>query len=145
VRKLNRFIQQLIRVTPGIGYLDTDQCIYDVKQKFSGALDDDFNISSALASLFEFVRQISVPLSRGLLNEKERGDVLDIMTKMDSVLGVINFKEEALSEEALRLLQERKDLRKAGNWRASDEIRKKLLDMGIEVSDTASGMMWRVK
>jgi cysteinyl-tRNA synthetase len=145
VKKLNRFIQQLVRVTPGIGYSDTDQCVYDVKQKFSDALDDDFNISGALASLFEFVRKISVPLSQGLLNEKERDDVLDIMQKIDSVLGVINFKEETLSEEALRLLEERKLLRKAGNWNASDEIRKKLLDMGIEVSDTASGMTWRIK
>ena len=145
VKKLNRFIQQLVRFTPGIGYSDTDQCVYDVKQKFSGALDDDFNISGALASLFEFVGQISVPVSQGLLNEKERDDVLDLMKKIDSVLGVINFKEETLSEEALQLLEERKHLRKAGNWKASDEIRKKLLDMGIEVSDTASGMMWRMK
>jgi len=145
VRKLNRFIQQLIRFTPGTDHLDTDQLIYDVRQKFSGAMDDDFNISGALASLFEFVRQISVPLSRGQMNEKERDDVLDIMKKMDAVLGVINFEEETLSEEALQLLKEREVLRRAGNWKASDEIRKKLLDMGIEVSDTASGMMWRVK
>jgi cysteinyl-tRNA synthetase len=108
-------------------------------------LDDDFNISGALASLFEFVRQISVPLSQGLLNEKERDDVLDIIKKIDSVLGVIHFKEEILSEEVLRLLEERKRLRKAGNWKASDEIRKTLVDMGIEVSDTVSGMMWRMK
>jgi cysteinyl-tRNA synthetase len=145
VKKLNRFIQQLVRFTPGTGYSETDQCIYDVKQKISGALDDDFNISGALASLFEFVRQISVPLSQGLLNEKERDDVLDIIKKIDSVLGVIHFKEEILSEEVLRLLEERKRLRKAGNWKASDEIRKTLVDMGIEVSDTVSGMMWRMK
>jgi cysteinyl-tRNA synthetase len=145
VRRLNRFIQRLIRFTPGRGYADTDQLIYDVKHGFSSAMDDDFNISGALASLFEFVGRISTTLSQGQLNEKERDDVLEVMKKIDTVLGVMNFTEETLSEEALQLLEERKVLRRTGNWKASDEIRDKLLEMGIEVSDTAQGMKWRIK
>jgi len=67
------------------------------------------------------------------------------MKKIDTVLGVMNFTGEAVNEDALRLQKEREVLRKAGNWKASNEIRGKLLEMGIEVSDTASRMMWRVK
>jgi cysteinyl-tRNA synthetase len=145
VRKLDRFIQQLIHYTPGDGYPDTDQLIYDIKQRFSDAMDDDFNISGALAALFEFVRQIRIPLSRWCLNEKERNDVLDVLKRIDSVLGIMNFTEEPLSEEALKLLKEREVLKASGDWEASDEIRKKLAGMGIEVSDTASGMIWRLK
>jgi cysteinyl-tRNA synthetase len=145
VRKLDRFIQRLIRFAPGSGYPDADQLIYDVKQGFSSAMDDDFNISGALASLFEFVGKISSSVSQGQLSEKERDNVLDVMKNIDTVLGVMNFKEETLSEEALLLLEERKVLRKAGNWKSSDEIREKLLDLGIEVSDTAQGMTWRLK
>jgi cysteinyl-tRNA synthetase len=145
VKKLNRFVQRLIRFTPGEGYSDTDQLIYDVKQGFNGAMDDDFNISGGLASLFEFVRKISVPLSRGQMNARQRDEVLDMMKKIDTVLGVMNFSEEAISEEALQLMNEREILRKNGNWNASDEIRKKLLAMGIEVSDVPDGMTWRLK
>jgi cysteinyl-tRNA synthetase len=145
VRKLDRFIQRLIRFAPGSGYSDADQLIYDVKQGFSSAMDDDFNISGALASLFEFVGKISSAVSQGQLSEKERDNVLDVMKNIDTVLGVMNFTEETLSEEALLLLEERKILRKAGNWKASDEIREKLLDLEIEVSDTAQGMTWRLK
>jgi len=145
VRKLDRFIQRLIRFAPGSGYSDADQLIYDVKQGFSSAMDDDFNISGALASLFEFVGKISSSVSQGQLSEKERDNVLDVMKNIDTVLGVMNFTDETLSEEALLLLEERKVLRKAGNWNASDEIREKLLDLGIEVSDTAQGMTWRLK
>jgi cysteinyl-tRNA synthetase len=108
-------------------------------------MDDDFNISGALAALFEFVRQIRIPLSRWCLNEKERNDVLDVLKRIDSVLGIMNFTEEPLSEEALKLLKEREVLKASGDWEASDEIRKKLAGMGIEVSDTASGMIWRLK
>jgi cysteinyl-tRNA synthetase len=57
----------------------------------------------------------------------------------------MNFTEETLSEEVLLLLEERKVLRNACDWKASDEIREKLLDLGIEVSDTAQGMTWRLK
>ncbi len=69
----------------------------------------------------------------------------DIMEKIDAVLGVMTFSEEVISDEALRLLGEREVLRKQGNWSASDEIRKKLLEMGIEVSDNPGGMTWRLK
>jgi cysteinyl-tRNA synthetase len=145
LKKLNRFIQGLIRFTPGGGYFDTDQLIYDVKHGFANAMDDDFNISGGLASMFEFMGKISVPLAHGQLNVKERDRVLDIMKKMDAVLGIMNFSEEAITDEALQLLRERESLRKQGDWDASDEIRRRLLEMGIEVSDTSEGMTWRLK
>ena len=125
VKKLDRFIQRLIRYTPGIGYPDTDQFVYDIKQRFSDAMDDDFNISDTIASLFEFVGKVSIPVSLGQLSDRERDNVLDVLTRINEVLGVMNFEEETLSEEALRLLEEREALRKKGDWKASDEIRKR--------------------
>lgn len=145
VKKLNGFIQRLIRFTPGGGFFDTDQLIYAVKQGFTCAMDDDFNISGGLATVFDFARKISIPLSSGQLNMKERDQVLDVMKGIDTVLGVMNFSEDAISEEALSLMQDRKIVRKQGNWSASDEIRRKLLAMGIEVSDIPGGMTWRLR
>jgi len=57
----------------------------------------------------------------------------------------MSFSEEAISDEALQLMRERELFRKQGNWNASDEIRRKLLAMGIEVSDVPEGMTWRLK
>ena len=65
VKKLNGFVQRLIRFTPGDGYPDTDQLIYDVKQEFAGAMDDDFNIAGALATLFGFINRVGLPLANG--------------------------------------------------------------------------------
>ena len=145
VKKLDRFIQRLIRYTPGSGYPDTDQFVYEIKQRFSDAMDDDFNISDTMASLFEFVGKVSIPLSLGQLSEREKDNVLAILARIDEVLGVMNFEEETLSDDALRLLEEREASRRRGDWNASDEIRKRLLGMGIEISDTASGVTWRLK
>jgi cysteinyl-tRNA synthetase len=145
VKRLDRFIQRLLRFTPGSGYSDTDQLIYDLRQGFTNAMDDDFNISSGLGSLFEFVKKVSLPLAQGQLSEKERDQILDGMKKIDAVLGVMNFYEEILSDEALKLLRKRESLRKQGDWIASDEIRSKLSEMGIEVSDSPEGMTWRLR
>ncbi len=145
VKKLDRFIQRLIRHTPGSGYPDTDQLVYDIKQRFSDAMDDDFNISDTMASLFEFVGKVSVALSLGQLSERERDNVLDVLARIDEVVAVMSFEEETLSEDALQLLEEREASRKRGDWKNSDEIRKKLLGMGIQISDTARGATWRLK
>ncbi|MBE9546295.1 MAG: cysteine--tRNA ligase, partial [Proteobacteria bacterium] len=145
VNNLNGFIQRLIHFTPGEGFPDVDQFVYDVKHGFTEAMDDDFNISAALASIFDFVKKVNLPLAGGQLNKKERDKILDVMRGIDSVLGIMNFEEEALSEEVERLLKEREEFRKAGNWEESDRIRDKLEEMGIVVQDTPEGTKWVVK
>lgn len=144
VRKLNTFIQRLIRYRSGSGFSDTDQYIYDINQAFTDAMDDDLNISAALASLFAFVKKISLPLSQARLNENERDKVLAIMKKLDGVLGILNFEEEIIDKEIKELLHKREELRKSGLWEASDKIRHQLSARGVEVSDTPDGMVWRL-
>jgi cysteinyl-tRNA synthetase len=145
VKKLNGFIQLLIRFTPGGGYADTDQLIYDVKQGFNRSMGDDFNISGALASLFEFVNRVSLPLAGGLFTPQERDRILDTVKSLDSVLGVMSFEEEMIGDEARRLLNERQILRKKGCWEEADRVRANLSAVGIEISDTPEGVVWRLK
>ncbi len=144
VRKLDHFVQRLIRFQPGDGYADTDQLIYDVRQGFFGSMDDDLNVSQALASLFEFVNKISSPLARGLLSERDRDRVLEVMKGIDSILGVFNFDEEKVGEDIHRLIEERDAHRKSGRWADADAVRQSLSDMGIEISDTPEGTIWRL-
>jgi len=143
VRKLNHFIQRLIRFTSGEGFPDTDQWIYDVKQGFASALDDDLNISGALASLFDFINKVSVPLAQGHFNQRERDRVLGVMTGLDSVLGIMHFEEETIGIEVLKLLDERASMRKERRWQEADAIRGKLAALGIDVYDTPQGSFWR--
>ena len=107
VKRLNTFIQSLLRCTPGDGYPEAEQLIYDVRKGFTEAMDDDFNISGALASLFEFVREINIPLAANRLDTQQRDLILDTMQKINSVLNVMDFKEQTLSENAVRLMEER--------------------------------------
>lgn len=145
VRRINGFIQRLLRSPDGAGYPDTDQLLYVLNKQFADEMDDDLNISGALAVLFDFVKRVNPPLANGLLSSKEKENVLETMRKIDSVLGVMNFQEQNLAPEAFRLLQAREDFRKKTDWEASDKIRKQLMEMGIEVHDTPEGMTWTLK
>jgi cysteinyl-tRNA synthetase len=144
VKRLNNFNQRLIRCAPGKGFGDIDQFIYDVKKGFSEAMDDDFNVSGALASVFEFVRRINVPLTQGKLDMGERDKVIDTMKRIDSVLGVMDFEKEVPDETVVKLLKQREEQRRAGNWKESDRIRDLLLAQGVIVHDTPEGTVWTV-
>jgi len=145
VLKLNGFIQRLIRFKAGWGDPDLEQTMYDLRQGFIAAMDDDLNISGALAALFAFVKKVSIPLAQGLLTLAQRDQVLEVMRKVDDVLGVMKFEEEQIGEDALRLMNRRESLRTAKQWADADEIRLKLLDMGVVVADTPEGVVWRLK
>jgi len=145
LRRLNGFIQRLLHSSDGKGYPDADQFLYELKKQFSDEMDDDLNISGALAALFDFVKRVNPPLIKGLLQVGEKEHVLETMRKIDSVLGVMTFQEQNLAPEAFRLLQARDDHRKKAEWAAADQIRKQLSEMGIAVHDTPEGMTWTLK
>lgn len=143
VRNLDNFVQRLIRLKPGKALPEMDQYIYDLKQGFSGAMDDDLNISGALAALFDFVGKVSRSISEGQLSAADRDRSLDIMKKIDSVLGVLDFEEEVLSEEARKLLKSREEARVRKDWKESDRLRDRLAELGVTIQDTPEGTTWK--
>ena len=145
LKRINNFIQRLIRFTPGDGCEETEQFIYDFRRGFVEAMDDDFNISEALASLFEFVRKINIPLAANRLDPRQQSMVLDMMRRINSVLGVMDFEEERLEADAARLMEERHKARAAGDWAEADRLRRELDALGILVHDTPKGTTWTVK
>jgi cysteinyl-tRNA synthetase len=115
-----------------------------VKKFFGDAMDDDLNISVALAALFDFVREINNLLDAGLVSKMEAGQVGGVLMQFDSVLGVIGKveTEEALPSDIDALVQKREAARKAKNWKEADQIRAQLKALGIVVEDTAQGVRW---
>jgi cysteinyl-tRNA synthetase len=111
---------------------------------FGGSLDDDLDIGIALASLFDFVREINNLLDANMVSKAEAADVGGLMMRIDAVLGVIGKVEveEALPADIDALVQKREEARKAKNWKEADGIRAQLKAMGIVLEDTAQGVRW---
>ena len=118
--------------------------IAKVEVCFGGSMDDDLNIGIALASLFDFVREINNLLDANTVSKSEAADIGGLMMKFDAVLGVIGKVEveEALSADVDSLVQNREAARKAKNWKEADAIRAQLKAMGIVLEDTAQGVRW---
>jgi len=118
--------------------------IAHVKEFFGAAMDDDLNISIALAALFDFVRDVNNLLDSNAVSKEEASLLGGLLMQFDSVLGVIGKVEveEALPSDIDALVQKREAARKAKNWKEADAIRAQLKAMGIVIEDTAQGVRW---
>jgi cysteinyl-tRNA synthetase len=123
---------------------ELQQLVEKVQTCFGGAMDDDLNVSVALASLFDFVRDINNLLDANALSEAEAATVHALISEFDNVLRVIpQPKEETLPQEAQELIRQREEARKAKDWKTADAARAKLKAMGIILEDTAQGVRWK--
>ncbi len=144
LERLRNFVRRLHEVegTTATGKVEvlTDK----LEACFGGSMDNDLNVAVALASLFDFVREMNALLDANLVSKQEAADVGGLMMRLDTVLGVIGKVEveEALPEDIDALVQKRETARKAKNWKEADEIRTQLKAMGIVLEDTAQGIRW---
>jgi len=111
---------------------------------FGGSMDDDLDIGTALASLFDFVREVNNLLDANRVSKAEAAEVGGLIMQIDAVLGAIGEvkMQEALPVEIDALVQKREEARKAKNWKEADAIRTQLKAMGIVLEDTAQGVRW---
>jgi cysteinyl-tRNA synthetase len=110
---------------------------------FEAALDDDLNVSAALAAVFDGVRELNRRLDARLLSTTDAARATALIRELDGVLGVAGAADTGLDPELQALLDERVAARAARDWAASDRLRDELLARGIAVEDTRDGQRWR--
>ncbi len=146
IRKLDMFVCRLSAVdNEGKGYGELDQLIYDLKNGFAAALDDDLNIAVALAVLFDFIGKINPPLNQGIINKKDSRKMMAVLKNINDVLGVMNLEVLPPSQEIQDLIARREAARKAHNWREADMLRTQLASLNVDVLDTPQGTVWHFK
>jgi len=118
-----------------------------VQAGFGEAMDDDLNISVALAALFDFVRDVNNLLDADAVSGDEAKQVYELMVGFDKVVGVIGKVEAevALPKEAEELIKRREEARKNKDWGTADAIRQQLKAMGVTLEDTAQGVRWKIE
>jgi cysteinyl-tRNA synthetase len=147
VDRLKTFVHRLLEADgKGCGE-EIKRLMADVQKLFGEAMDDDLNISVALAALFDFVREVNRLMDENMLSRKEAEEVYTLMMRFDKVLGVIGEAkvEEKLPKEAEELIRRREEARKARDWETADKIRAQLRAMGIIIEDTPQGVKWHIQ
>ena len=111
--------------------------------RFEEAMDDDFNTADAISVVFELVKLANTTADAS--STKAYVSFLKKnIEKLCDVLGIITEKkEEVLDSDIEEMIAARQQARKDKNFALADEIRGKLLDMGIVLEDTREGVKWK--
>jgi cysteinyl-tRNA synthetase len=114
------------------------------KEKFDAAMSEDLNTSEALAAVFDFRRDVNTAMDAGQFGSEDRDMALDLINRIDSVLGILGQeKEEMLTPEIEALIDERNQARRSRNFKRADEVRDELASRGIILEDTPQGTKWK--
>jgi cysteinyl-tRNA synthetase len=114
-------------------------------KEFREALDDDLNTAEALGAAFEFLRDANTAMDAGEFGAGDAAATLGFLQLFDSVFDVIRpTAGGGLADEAIdALVAERTAAKKARDFPKADAIRQQLLDQGVVIEDTKSGVRWK--
>lgn len=114
-------------------------------RNFEAAMDDDLNISGALAAMFEMIRDVNKLADSGNVYAEDIPLIRSAIRKMDQIFGIATFPEDSISEEIEQWIEKRNEARRKKDFKTSDQIRDMLLKQGIILEDTPAGTRWKKK
>jgi len=110
----------------------------EIITKFTTALDDNLNVSSAWGVVFDWVRDCNRKLADNSMAAETAAAELAAWERIDTVLG-IGIENEEAPIELLELMKERTLAREAKDFARADAIRDELTAKGWTIEDTAQG------
>ncbi|MBQ0145863.1 MAG: cysteine--tRNA ligase [Lachnospiraceae bacterium] len=139
-------VQRLAELEENAPEGGADQAVLDkldeLKKKYEAAMEDDFNTADAISALFEMVKVVNVEITGQTGKETVRA-AYELMNRFCYILGIITGKkEESLDADIEAMIAQRQEARKNKDFAKADEIRDKLLAMGIVLKDTREGVKW---
>ena len=118
------------------------------EDRFSEAMDEDFNTPQAVAVIFDFVKEANRTIAeKENIHNNFYITVKNFLSKTaGDVLGIISFEEKEVKQDSLLenelikiLIDIRLKAKNEKNFQLADDIRKKLENLGITLKDTKEG------
>lgn len=141
LQRLDDFIQRLQEIHSEGEAGSAATIIKAADAAFAVSLADDLNISSALAALFDLVREINTLCDIGRLGAEQARQVLQLLQKFNQVLGFLIFEKErdAIPQDLVEALEKRLQARREKNWALADSLRDLIHSRGYVIEDTPAG------
>jgi cysteinyl-tRNA synthetase len=111
---------------------------------FDAALENDLNVSEALAAVFAYVKEGNELRAADALTGNEKTDALAFMTAVGDVLGFSfgrSVTEADIPESIMTLVRKRDEARKEKRFAESDRLRDELLEKGYMIEDSPDGTL----
>ena len=147
----DKLVAKIAALTPG-GDVD-EATLETLREKFRKALDNDLNTSLAVTAVYDALKAaVSDATKLAAIADFDRVLGLDLMKKAGerrkaaasavTAQGEITIQGEG-NPEIDALVLERAKAKKAKDFAAADRIREELKAMGVEVTDTKDGAVWK--
>jgi cysteinyl-tRNA synthetase len=138
--------------------------IMTLPERFTEAMDDDFNTARAIGHLYDIVRILNSYMAEG---QKERvsetvyvlSKSREIVMRIGAVLGLFlddpdryfdadrnrEVRKRGLNVEEIEgLIEARRLARAEKNWKKADEIRQALVESKVTLKDTSDRTVWKI-
>lgn len=106
------------------------------EEKFKEAINDDLNMSEALAAMWELVKS-DYPTSAKMASLRMMDSVLGL--KIEESAALIRENEGIIPEDVKELVKEREHYRKNRKFNMADHVRAQIKKLGYEVEDSKKG------
>ena len=142
INRLEDFLKRLSDVKNGSGWVELPETLKRASEGFEKGLDDDLNLSVALAAVFELMNTVNKNFDKLSVSDAEQ--ITALMRRFDEVLAIMpEIKEDVLESDLQEILDKRQAARLAKDWATADALKAELIARGVEVKDTPNGPVWK--
>ena len=142
INRFEDFLKRLSDVKNGSGWVELPEILKRASEGFEKGLDDDLNLSVALAAVFELMNTVNKNFDKLSVSDAEQ--ITALMRRFDEVLAIMpELKEDVLEADLQEILDKRQAARLAKDWVTADTLKAELIARGIEIKDTPNGPVWK--
>ena len=149
--RLSDFLVRLDTVSGGTVHEALLPRLDRARQEFKAEMVDDVNVPKALGIVFDLVREMNAAIDQQEVGAADAEAIKATFAYFDQALGVLALRraEDARPPvpiaEIERLIEERREARRARQFARADQIRQDLEGRGIVLEDSAAGTRWKRK
>ncbi|MBN2042284.1 MAG: cysteine--tRNA ligase, partial [Candidatus Aenigmarchaeota archaeon] len=92
LERIHNFMD-LLREAKGRENPSVAKLIKKAKKEFEEAMDDDLDTNTAIASMFEFIKEVNKLIDSGKIGKKDAESAIKLIKRFDTVLGVLGEKD----------------------------------------------------
>ncbi len=139
LQRIYDFLERLIKVEQETGE-SIEASLKSFSEKFIKSVSDDLSVAEALASLFDFIREINSRIDHKTLSKSDALRIHGYLFKLDHILNVMKPQNDQLvPEEIYHLLHLREDARKNKDFAKADLYRHDIEKNGYVIEDSRQG------